>query len=586
MLAHVRRWSIREIALGRGALIVGLAFVLYAWLAPSRVVDADNAEFSLLGALGGVAHPPGFPAYVLWLRALSWLPFGSAAHVANLATAVLAAAQLAVLHAAARAWGARGGAATAAVLIFAGAPIVIAMSSEAEVFALNGLVVALVVWLAAAAGPVRGRWRCALLGLVAGIGLANQTTCALVAPLGIYGVVRGAREASAAPASRARVATAIACALLGLCVGLTPYLYLFCAPEHAGTWGHITSAHDVLDTILRREFGGLGSFAPQGIDVPLATSLAALARTLGRTLLWLPALAGLVVLGLRCVRAREGGEPRGAWIALAASFVLAGPWLASRFNVPPEGVGTYIIERFHIQPALLLVIPVAGAFELVARRLPRVWAAPVLAAFAFVSVVTLALPRVRAIHVPAVEAAAENLVRSLPPNAVMIGSADDLIFSIHYVQLVLHERPDVTYISWPLMTLPWYRARIGMPLEGPAKPSLVLATAVMSSGRPLFVDAQQANILASFPSYPYGLAIRVLHSGTAPPPLADVVEQNKQLFAAFHFGYPPPGPDDEWPTEVHRRYAATWQVLADRLARSGRADEADAALEMAHELSP
>jgi hypothetical protein len=54
---------------------------------------------------------------VLWLRAWSWLPGTTAAHSAAIATAVLGALTVGVLHAACRAWGARPLAATCAVAI-------------------------------------------------------------------------------------------------------------------------------------------------------------------------------------------------------------------------------------------------------------------------------------------------------------------------------------------------------------------------------------------------------------------------------------------------------------------------------------
>src|SRR5580692_6583945 len=91
----------------RGFVLGAVVLAAYAWLAPAYIVDGDNAEFCTLGAVGGVPHPSGYPLYVLWLRATSWLPAGSAAHRAALATAVLGAAAVVVLHAACRAWGAR-----------------------------------------------------------------------------------------------------------------------------------------------------------------------------------------------------------------------------------------------------------------------------------------------------------------------------------------------------------------------------------------------------------------------------------------------------------------------------------------------
>src|SRR5439155_324986 len=163
-----------------------------------------------------------------------WLPGASAAHTAAIATAILGAAAIVVLHAACRAWGARPLAATVACALFAGAPVVLAIHTEAEVFALGALVVAAVLLVAARRGP--------------------------------------------------------------------------------------------------------------------------LVATLGRSWWWLPGLGGLVVLVAGCVRP-AADDSRWQWATLGASFALAGPILVSRFDVAPEGVGRYVVERFHLLPALLLAIP-------------------------------------------------------------------------------------------------------------------------------------------------------------------------------------------------------------------------------------
>ena len=91
-----------QIAIDRGGLAVLAIAILYAWLAPSYFVDGESAEFSALAVAGGAAHPPGYPLYVMWLRAMAWLP-GTPAHAAALATVVLGVAACAVLHAACRA---------------------------------------------------------------------------------------------------------------------------------------------------------------------------------------------------------------------------------------------------------------------------------------------------------------------------------------------------------------------------------------------------------------------------------------------------------------------------------------------------
>ena len=184
MREHILK-RVADAFLARGGLLA-LAVLVACWmLAPTTFVDGDNAEFATLSITGGVSHPPGYPLYVLYLRATSWLPGESAAHVAARATAILGAVTVLALHAACRAWGARPLASSLAVAIYAGAPIALRLSTAAEVFTLNVLVVALVLLLSARDAPIVGASRTALLAFLAGLGLTNHHTCVLIAPIGL-----------------------------------------------------------------------------------------------------------------------------------------------------------------------------------------------------------------------------------------------------------------------------------------------------------------------------------------------------------------------------------------------------------------
>src|SRR4029079_9851261 len=90
--------------------------------------------------------------------------------------------------------------------------------------------------------------------------------------------------------SRARPA-AVALALLGVVVGLAPYLYLFAADGPA-SWGVGASWDDLATIVLRREYGGMVGFAPLGSDVSWTTNLWLLAVTVGRSWVWLPGGGG------------------------------------------------------------------------------------------------------------------------------------------------------------------------------------------------------------------------------------------------------------------------------------------------------
>ena len=588
------REKLGKLAFERGGLVVLVIAVVYFSLVPSHVVDGENAEFSTLTALGGAAHPSGYPLYVLWLRLWSWLPGATAAHTAGLATAILGVATCAVMQAACRAWGARPLAASLTTMMFAMGPVVLRLNTEAEVFAMNNLVLVLVLWLAAERGPVKGTKRAVLLALVAGLGLSDHVTCALIAPVGVLGLVRGIREAE-----RPAIRTA-AFAVAGLALGMTPYLYLLVAPDTAISWGQAHSLGDVFALFTRQDYGGPFAFAPGGGKIDVAANLAALARTLARGWLLVPLLLGLGTLGLRCVRRAEEGEPVGGWRMLAVSWLIAGPILIARFNVEPVDLGLLVCQRFHILPLVLLAVPVAvgldRAFAAIAAKRPIVdnpLLGGALAAAAGIAIAGASLPHYLAINSRAVEASTISMLRSLPPNAAVITQTDARA-PVIYVQTVLGIRPDVVFVNWRMVPLVWYRDRLASrglvfdphaaDREGP--PSVKVAEQILATGRPLFVDLLEANILKEYTTYPHGVVFRVLPRGVAQLSIDQIMDLNKELFAAFDLGYPAPGQDDGYPTGIHQRYAATWVIIAKAIADAGRAQEARDALDVSKQLAP
>ena len=575
-----------------GALTLAV-LVIYLALAPSHIVDGDNAEFAAVGAIGGRPHPSGYPAYVLYLRLMSWLPGASPAHTAAIATVLLSAALVFVLHAACRAWGARPVAATLAVALYAASPVVLRMHTEAEVFGPNALVVATVLWLAAVRGPLRGIWRVAVLALVAGLGLGNHLTCVMVAPIGLLGAVRGIRETSTS-----KVVTALA-GIVGLAVGLSTYAYLLVA-DGPISFGQVDGLGDIYDFFTRADYGGPGAFLPGANPVSPWTSEGALVATLGRAWLWLPGALGLGMLGVGIARPQATGETRWGWALLLVCWLVAGPVLAFRFNIEPTGLGLYVCQRFHLLPLLLLTIPVALAFDQLGERLaPRIRSERLrsaafgtgLGVIVFLALTATSLPWLRGVHSPAMEMGVRNMLRSMPPDAVIVVNSEDLCFGADYLQHATGERLDVEVACWLVTSRQWYRERLrkrGVPVPGAYSLQLTRAQAeaIFATGRPLFVDRSHMSIITQLPNYPYGTVVRILPRGETPPPLHEVIALNRTLFAAFDLDYPRPGWNDDYAATAHKRYAITWQILTSALEKVGDKEAAAETLELAKQLAP
>src|SRR5262249_47103169 len=72
-------------------IVSAIALVLYLYTLAPTVTLVDSGELILAAWYTGVAHPPGFPLYVMLAHLFSLLPFGNIATRVHLASAIFAA---------------------------------------------------------------------------------------------------------------------------------------------------------------------------------------------------------------------------------------------------------------------------------------------------------------------------------------------------------------------------------------------------------------------------------------------------------------------------------------------------------------
>ena len=187
-----------------GILFVWLAlFPLYIFTMPAVVGRADTFEFQVVIPQLGIAHPTGYPLYILLGRLFAALPFGSMAWRINLASAVFATLAATLLYLASRRLWKEPLAAILGAVLFGMTPTLWSQAVQAEVYALNALFVAAALWLMAvmlgqgekegvctaplfrwppATGWQRTTW---LLALLIGLGLTNHLTIIILLPAAV-----------------------------------------------------------------------------------------------------------------------------------------------------------------------------------------------------------------------------------------------------------------------------------------------------------------------------------------------------------------------------------------------------------------
>jgi hypothetical protein len=186
----------------------------------------DSAEMQVLAALGGVAHPTGYPLFTLLARALVIVTGGPPAFLANLFSSLFAAATLALLTAFLLERGVRTPAVLAAALAWGLSFTFWTTSHRAEVYSLAAFVALGGLWCALAAIERGARTARLAAGFLLGLTLAGHMA---FAP---FVMVAGLVLAWRVP--RAGVLwIADELALLGtFLLGLSPYLYLLWADGH------------------------------------------------------------------------------------------------------------------------------------------------------------------------------------------------------------------------------------------------------------------------------------------------------------------------------------------------------------------
>lgn len=87
---------------GRAGALFLAFWGLYLWTALPGVAPVDGGELTLASASLGIAHPPGFPVYIITAHGFTLLPLGSLAHRTNLVSALFGALTVVLLYLLAR----------------------------------------------------------------------------------------------------------------------------------------------------------------------------------------------------------------------------------------------------------------------------------------------------------------------------------------------------------------------------------------------------------------------------------------------------------------------------------------------------
>lgn len=422
-------------AAGAGALALS---VYLSTLAPGltwRNAGADGGELAAAAALLGIAHPPGYPTFLLLAHLFTQLPLGEVVVRTNLFSAICASAAAALLawvlvHLEEKWEGALG-----AGMALAFSPLLWSQATITEVHALNALFAALLLALATfESGEGANRHHATALALAAGavwgLGLGNHPTALFCAPLAGLALWRSRRF----PAG-----------LVGFALGLTVYLYLpLRAAETPINWGNPQTWEGfrwIVSGDLYRPFifalplahlparlaawAGLVTqqFTAPGLLVAFWGGAALLRRD--RRLFF--ATSATMAL---CTVFALGYNTTDSYLYLLPALVCLGLWLGVGVNDLVQALGVRSESLARLGKGLVIALPLVLAIR--------------------------GFPEMDLSHDRAARDFAAAALAQSPPKAILLSQRDDHTFALWYALYALGQRPDVITVDPDLLAYDWY----------------------------------------------------------------------------------------------------------------------------------
>jgi hypothetical protein len=489
------------------AVVFVASLTLYLATVAPTVTLVDSGELIFATRTLGVAHPPGFPLYVLLAHAFTWLPFASIALRVNIASAVFAATAAAMLtlvvaemllsydalpftankaqktdrkvkkHGAkderrapvamSGEWGWISVAACVmAGLLFACSRTLWNYATITEVYTLNTLLISIICFL-------MFRWRRRILGdrIASGKPLPSGDVASahdrwLYAASFVFGLAMGVHHVSVAvtlPAfallvlategfrffASKRLLKAALCAFAGLAV----YLYLPLAAMRSPlmNWGDPRSPQRLWWHVTGRQYQVFFESSTSVISRQFDVFLALVGREFGT--IWLPFALLLTIVGLAATFKRDR-----ALVGFLLLVVIFDMGWALNYEIAEDK------DAYYLPTFLALTIAASLGFAWLARALLAT-RLPAKAATAALMILALLIPAVAATsnigfndrrHYLIARDYVENTLKTIEPNGLLLTDDWQVYSPLLYLREVEGVRRDVVAIDIQQLRRTWY----------------------------------------------------------------------------------------------------------------------------------
>ena len=495
-------WSIPP-----GILAISLMVVYLTSMAPGLTwanFGVDGGDLISAAATGGIAHPTGYPLYLLLARLFQFVPIGSLAFRTNLMSAVAAdTAAVLVYGLVTRSLSPSNPhqywvAGLASGFAFGLAPLIWSQAVITEVYALHSLFVVLILNLSVKTLSehfTEKRMDC-VLGLTFGMAMGNHVTTIFLLPVILLPTIlrkpihtQGKHWIYASKLDSLSLLRRLTWLVVGLLIYLTLPLRALSHPPV--NWGNPVTLDDFTWLISGKLYQGLM------LNLNFSSVLERV-QTAATLLLTQFGIFGLSVglIGLIVFFKPTRLNYCMVWIATVSSVFAIGYATTDAF--------LYLIPAF-LCLAIWIGMGLGGLMEASSKRLHSI-GLPV----GLILILTLLIqawvhhPQVDASHDLRAESFGRSVLALAPAHALVFAKGDEAVFTLWYFQYAQRNRPDLVIVATDLLGFKWYLQTLhttypDLNLPGPFP--FAETVVVANPGRPIcyvqYVQAPEINCLPS-----------------------------------------------------------------------------------------
>ncbi len=426
-----------------------LLFGLFAWTAPRTVAFEDDGGFIMAAEFLGIAHPPGYPLYVLLAKLSTFVPVGSAAYRVHIFSGLLGATTCCVMWWIVRSLTRDRAIAGISALAYGLSPVMWTQSIIAEVYTLNALLFFGIFALALVVLKTGRADVFPLMSLLFGLTLCNHLPLSLLAAPSLALILWPMRRA---------LIMRLPVALVAFTVGLLPYTWMVFRslqnPEFS-FYGPIRNWDELLYYVSRSGYTALDNNPEANLEDKLSFVKFLLVEAVWQ---YTPVGALVVIAGaisqLRSTRAGWG-------LGLLIGFLGGGFVVVAFVTLDFQFVQKMIFRVYPLIPygfmAIWLGFGLTWSSERLSQRMPGERGRQLVLFFGTGLLFAMGLLGMRTGDRHAQTFArdyAEGILESLEPDAIFFIDTDADVFPMGYLNLVEGVRPDVSLYHYEGLILP------------------------------------------------------------------------------------------------------------------------------------